>query len=108
VINADIAEKAIRQVERTVKTLLSDRMADEEASKLASTLACGTWTHDYPIDVDEARQLGLRVSTEMPKEIFDLMQLYPQTAQRRPSVEYIPVPYGPSDRRGPRTGGNER
>jgi hypothetical protein len=26
------------------------------------------------------------------------MQLYPQTAQRRPSVEYVPLPYGPRNR----------
>ena len=28
----------------------------------------------------------------MPKEVYKLMSLYPQTAQRRPSVEYIPTP----------------
>ena len=39
-----------------------------------------------------AGELGLPVSTEMPKEVYKLMGLYPQTAQRRPSVEYIPVP----------------
>jgi hypothetical protein len=33
------------------------------------------------------------VSTEMPGEVYDLMELYPQTAQRRPSVEYVPIPY---------------
>ena len=42
--------------------------------------------------------LGLPVSTDMLDEVLDLMQLYPQTAQRRPSVEYIPVPYGPPER----------
>ena len=35
----------------------------------------------------------------MPKEIFDLMPFYPQTTQRRPSVEYIPLPYGPPERK---------
>ena len=65
---------------------------------MARTLACGTWTHDYPITVSEARELGLRVSTDMPSEVYELMQLYPQTAQRRPSVEYIPVPYRARER----------
>ncbi len=99
IIQADMAEKAIRQVERTIRGLLGDRMPDERATALAHTLSSGTWTHDYPIDVDEARGLGLPVSTEMPAEILDLMSLYEQTSQRRPSVEYIPLPYGPADRR---------
>ncbi len=91
-IMADIAEKAIRQVKQTVQELLQDKMAPGQAERLAETLATGTWTHDYPITVEEARALGLPVSTEMPKEIYQIMALYPQTAQRRPSVEYIPMP----------------
>ncbi len=89
---ADIAEKAIRQVKRTVCELLSDKMPVEQAEEVAHTLASGVWTHDYPITVSEARELGLPISTAMPEEIYQIMALYPQTAQRRPSVEYIPVP----------------
>jgi ClpP class serine protease len=91
-ILADIAEKALRQVKQTVLELLHDRMDAEKAEKVATTLSTGVFTHDYPITVDEARALGLPVSTEMPKIIYEMMALYPQTAQRRPSVEYIPVP----------------
>ncbi len=89
---ADIAEKAIRQVKRTVCELLSDKMSVERAEEVAHTLASGVWTHDYPITVSEARELGLPINTEMPDEIYQMMALYPQTAQRRPSVEYIPAP----------------
>jgi ClpP class serine protease len=96
-ILADVAEKAIRQVERSVRNLLEERMAEEQAAALARTLSSGTWTHDYPITVTEAREIGLPVSTEMPREVFELMRLYPQTSQRRPSVEYIPLPYGPRE-----------
>lgn len=99
VVLADVSEKALRQVERAVQRLVADRMGEEQAAKLAKTLAAGTWTHDYPITVSEATELGLPVSTDMPTEVFDLMSFYPQTTQRRPSVEYIPLPYGPSDRR---------
>ncbi len=91
-IMADIAEKAIRQVKQTVRELLQDKMTPEQAERLAEKLSTGTWTHDYPITVEEARGLGLPVSTEMPREIYQIMALYPQTAQRRPSVEYIPMP----------------
>ncbi|WP_322814863.1 SDH family Clp fold serine proteinase [Chloroflexus sp.] len=89
---ADIAEKAIRQVKRTVCELLRDKMPVERAEEVAHTLSSGVWTHDYPITVSEARELGLPISTEMPEEIYQIMALYPQTAQRRPSVEYIPAP----------------
>lgn len=92
IIMADIAEKAIRQVKRTVADLLKDKMGEEKAGEIAEKLATGVWTHDYPIMVDEVRELGLNVNTDMPDEVYKLMALYPQAAQRRPSVEYIPAP----------------
>ena len=92
IIMADIAEKAIRQVKSTVAELLDGKMDREQVERLATALSSGVWTHDYPITVREARELGLPVSTEMPPEVYRLMALYPQTAQRRPSVEYIPLP----------------
>jgi ClpP class serine protease len=99
IIQADMAEKALRQVERAVRNLLADRLTEEQAGALAHTLSSGIWTHDYPISVAEARELGLPVATDMPIEVYELMQLYPQTTQRRPSVEYIPLPYGPPERK---------
>ncbi len=104
-ILADISKKAIRQVETTLTNILSDGMDEEQAKQIAKTLASGKWTHDYPITVDEARALGLKVSTEVPEEVYKLMNLYPQATQRRPSVEYVPVPYAP---RPARPGGNGR
>ncbi|GIV76723.1 ATP-dependent Clp protease proteolytic subunit [Litorilinea aerophila] len=92
IILADVARKALAQVKETVMELLQDRMSPEQAEQLAVTLSSGVWTHDYPITVDEARKLGLPISTDMPQDIYQLMALYPQSAQRRPSVEYIPVP----------------
>ena len=99
IILADIAAKAIRQVKATVFELVSGRMTPERAEELATALATGTWTHDYPINVEEAQALGLPVSMDIPTDIYKLMALYPQTAQRRPSVEYVPTPYGPRDER---------
>jgi len=91
-ILADVAEKAIRQVKKAVLELLEPKLGQEQASRVTELLSSGVYTHDYPITVDEARQWGLPVSTEMPKEVYDIMILYPQTAQRRPSVEYVPSP----------------
>ncbi len=104
IIMADIAEKALRQVRVTVAELLEDKMESAQAERLATTLSSGVWTHDYPITVREAQELGLPVSTDMPEEIYRLMALYPQTAQRRPSVEYIPSPRSREPERR-RTGG---
>jgi ClpP class serine protease len=105
-IMADIARKAIRQVKDTVGRILQERMDAEAAGRLAEILASGRWTHDYPISVEEARQLGLPVSTEVPTEVYQLMNLFPQAGRGRPSVEYIPIPY-PTPARPPAPGGEK-
>ncbi len=92
-ILADIAQKALRQVRAVVVELALRRLPTERAEALATSLTGGAWTHDYPITVTEARALGFAVSTEMPRPIYDLMRLYPQSGRRRPSVEYVPLPY---------------
>ncbi len=92
-ILANVAQKAIQQVRAAVSELLARRLPQDAAEALAAKLSGGTWTHDYPITVGEARSLGLTVSTDMPRPIYALMELYPQAGRRRPSVEYIPVPY---------------
>src|SRR5256886_10460577 len=92
-ILANIAQKALHQVREVVVELASRRLPAEAAEALANSLTGGSWTHDYPITVAEARTLGFAVSTDMPRSIYDLMQLYPQAGRRRPSVEYVPMPY---------------
>lgn len=101
-ILADVARKAVAQVRATVLELLAERMHGEQAEALADKLATGTWTHDYPITAEEAKALGLPVSTEMPAEIYQFMQLFPQPTRTRPSVEYIPLPYRGRHGRGER------
>ncbi|MBI3945089.1 MAG: hypothetical protein HY321_04165 [Armatimonadetes bacterium] len=105
-ILADVSRKAIRQVHQTVKCLLREKMPEEKAEAIAEVLSSGTWTHDYPIQVEEAHALGLPVSEGLPTEVYELMRLYPQPAQRRPSVEYVPVPYHPQP--APGAGGERR
>jgi ClpP class serine protease len=100
VMMADMAEKSLRQAKASVTRLLSGRMGLDEAQKKAELLATGTWTHDYPITADEARKLGLPIKTDVPDEVYRLMSLYQQNTQRRPSVEYIPVPREPSEHPG--------
>jgi ClpP class serine protease len=95
-ILADVSRKAINQVKNVILRLIEGKI--NNAEEVAEKLSSGIWTHDYPITVDEAINLGLPVSTEMPNEVYQLMALYPQTAQRRPSVEYIPLPRTKSER----------
>lgn len=52
-----------------------------------------TWTHDYGISSEEAKQLGLPVNTDMPQEVYDFMALFAQPTRTRSAVEYVPVPY---------------
>lgn len=94
-ILGDVAKKAIDQVYQTVYGLLLEHHSPEQARQIATMLSDGRWTHDYPISLEQARDMGLRVSDQMPKAIYDLMDLYPQAGQRRPSVEFIPAPYNP-------------
>jgi ClpP class serine protease len=96
-IQADVARKALEQVRGTVRRILAHHHALPEAQreKIVEVMTSGRWTHDYPITVEEARELGLPVSTEVPEEVYQLMGLYPQASQRRPSVQYIPMPYSP-------------
>jgi ClpP class serine protease len=92
-ILGDMARKAIDQVRDTVVELLAGSRSREEAEALAATLSEGRWTHDFPIRLEHARELGLPVSDQVPKEVYELMALYPQRGQRRPSVVFVPAPY---------------
>ncbi len=98
-ILADQAEKAVRQVRETVLELLEGRYERDQAEKIARALTEGIWTHDHPITFEFARQLGLKVSTNMPEEIVKLLSLYPQPVRQQQSVEYLPTWRG--GRRGP-------
>jgi ClpP class serine protease len=91
-IMADIAEKALKQVEKSIYDLLIDNFDEEKSREIAKKLTEGKWTHDYPITFEEAELLGLNVSSEMPEMILDLMNLYPQAVKKLPTVEYLPMP----------------
>jgi ClpP class serine protease len=96
-ILADISTKAIKQVHEIVMDLLTAHGRDEQnADELARALSEGRWTHDYPITAERARKLGLPVSTDLPDDVREMIRFYPQPRGRRPSVEYIPLPYGPT------------
>jgi ClpP class serine protease len=86
-ILADQAEKAIAQMRHEVGELLAAKYPGEKSAEMAKLLTSGTWTHDYPITYERARELGLPVRTDMPENMLRLMELYPQPMRRQPSVE---------------------
>lgn len=97
-ITADVARKAIAQVQQFVRSLLEDaipapKVNPENIDQIIERLTTGQVTHDYPIAVEEATQMGLPVTVGLPTEIYNLMDLYPQPMMGRPTVQYIPLPY---------------
>jgi len=91
-IMADVAEKALRHMKQVVRDLVGDRLDADRAETIAEELAGGHYTHDDPITVTEATAFGLPVSTGLPREAYELMELYPQEGRRRPSVQFVPLP----------------
>jgi len=100
---ADMANKARNQVASFVAQVLMKHMPEKQSVQVATILTEGRWTHDFPITVQAARQLGLKVSTEMPLPIYELMDLYPQGGGIRPSVWYVPLRRTPQAPGAPQT-----
>ncbi|WP_297446560.1 ATP-dependent Clp protease proteolytic subunit [Desulfurobacterium sp.] len=93
-ILADVAEKALNQMKNTIRRILIAKgKKEKQAEEIAELLTCGYWTHDYPLTVDVLKDIGINVKTDVPDEVYDLMELYYQPTATS-SVQYIPVPYG--------------
>jgi ClpP class serine protease len=88
---ADMAVKARVQVAEFIADLLTKRLPRKKAEELAVVLSEGRWTHDFPISVQAAQKLGFPVTTNMPRRVYELMDLYHQANTRRPSVIYVPM-----------------
>jgi len=96
-ILADVAIKARAQVASFVAEVLLKHQPRARAVALANALSEGRWTHDFPITAEAAKALGLPVSTDMPRQVYGLMDLYPQAGEGRPSVIYVPLKRPPAD-----------
>ena len=91
-ILADLSRKAQKQIKEFVLSKLLDDFTADRANELADKLTSGEWTHDYPLSIEVLGEFGLPVKTDLPVEVYELMDLYPQSGMR-PSVQYVPVPY---------------
>src|SRR5215475_334009 len=87
---ADVGEKAVAQVKQGAIELMTPRLDQSAAEKIAEKLTGGYWTHDYALTATEAKVLGLPVKVGMPLEVMEFMKLYPQPI-RQSGVEYLPI-----------------
>ena len=91
-ILADLARKALTQVQALVAELLAARNPDHEhIPDVAALLTAGNWTPHYPILIEEARRLGLPVSDTLPPEVYALLDLYDTTTTLRPTTAAVPL-----------------
>jgi len=97
-ILADVAQKARVQVAGFITQVLMKHMPEKKAVQVATILSEGRWTHDFPLIVPVVRELGLNVTTNMPRLVYDLMDLYPQGNGARPSVMVVPMRKSRDDR----------
>jgi ClpP class serine protease len=92
---ADVARKALDQVEEFAKGLLARRLPPQRAREVARLLSSGVWTHDHPLQARELEALGLPVRVGVPEDEREFMTLYPQPRGRPSAVEYVPGPTDP-------------
>jgi ClpP class serine protease len=95
-IMADVARKALAQVEGLATRLLERHLPAERARQAAHLIASGVWTHDHPLQVRELQALGLKPRVGVPEPERELLRLYPQPRGRTPAVEYVPGPPAPT------------
>lgn len=101
-ILGDVAKKAVGQIKEIIYSLLLEHQDMKKAAQIADFLISGKRTHDFPLTFETIYDLNLPVSSKIPKEIDQLMTLYPQPAIKRQSVEFIPIPYFPAPPKGER------
>ncbi len=88
---ADLGRMAINQLERAARELLTGTVSENAAVAVAEQLSSGRWTHDYPIEAAEAREIGLNVTTDMPNDIMEIMRLFPDKLSKTSVKFYDPI-----------------
>ncbi|WP_299535560.1 ATP-dependent Clp protease proteolytic subunit [Ulvibacterium sp.] len=87
---ADMAEKSIDQLKSGIKELMTHNYGEEKAEEISKMLTEGRWTHDYAITANFAKEIGLKVSTDISKDVLNLLQMYKQpTKLAVPTVDYL-------------------
>ncbi|HNX39558.1 MAG TPA: ATP-dependent Clp protease proteolytic subunit [Methanothrix sp.] len=92
-IYAEEAKKAMQQMKALLAKILEGKCGGERLESIAEEFVSGKYTHDHPFMAEQARVLlGECVQTDVPAEVYALMDLYRMEAGRsRPGVEYVPL-----------------
>ncbi len=88
-ILAKVGEKSIRQIKELIFELLKGRLPKPKIKKVSDFLTSGKLTHDYPITMGEAAAIGLKVSGNIPEDIYRLMETYETPSDG--GVNYSPM-----------------
>jgi ClpP class serine protease len=92
-IYAEEARKAMNQMRNLLKKILDGKCGGEKMEDIIEEFVSGKYTHDHPFMAEQAQSLlGECVETNVPEEVYALMDLYRMEAGRsRPGVEYVPL-----------------
>lgn len=88
-LKGDVARKAVIQLENFLKRILRDKFEPEEIERIIINLSSGKFTHDFPLTCEVLQELNIDHHTDLPDDIYELMELYPQPGKGRPSVYYV-------------------
>ncbi len=88
-ILADMSRKALVQAKEQACELMQGTYSHDGSCSITDELVSGRWTHDYPITVSAARELGLRVSTDMIPEVTELVHCFRNAGGRVPNVLFL-------------------
>jgi ClpP class serine protease len=92
-IFAEEARKAMNQMRNLLKKIMDGKCDGEKMEGIIEEFVSGKYTHDHPFMAEQAQSLlGECVETNVPEEVYALMDLYRMEAGRsRPGVEYVPL-----------------
>jgi ClpP class serine protease len=90
---AEEARKALGQMMDTVRRLISEKYDKETVEHVIDNLVEGKYTHDFPITAEATCELlGQCATAEIPREVYQLMDLYKMGKPQRKGIEYVPLP----------------
>ena len=92
-IFAEEARQAMNQIRILLKKILEGKCGGEKMDSIIEEFVSGKYTHDHPFMAEQAQYLlGECVETDVPEEVYTLMDLYRMEAGRsRPGVDYVPL-----------------
>ncbi|WP_255336374.1 hypothetical protein [Methanosarcina sp. KYL-1] len=90
-VMSDISRKALNLTRKVAKELLDGKIepgpgGENRLDEVVERLVSGELVHITPLSAEEAKQLGLNVSTDFPEEVHEFMRLFRPV---KASVEYV-------------------